>query len=57
MIEQGLLPPAAGTTAETLGLPVKLVPDRPLAYRPRYVLKTSSGFGGLHRACVLKVPA
>ncbi|MFJ4972897.1 hypothetical protein [Streptomyces sp. NPDC088755] len=51
----GLLPPTANTVKETLDVPLDLVLETPRPHSPRYVLKTSSGFSGLHSACVLRV--
>ncbi|HSV66815.1 MAG TPA: beta-ketoacyl synthase N-terminal-like domain-containing protein [Mycobacteriales bacterium] len=53
-LPSGLLPPAANTTAETLDLPLDLVLDEPRLAEPEVVVKTSSGFSGIHTAAVLR---
>lgn len=55
LLPAGLLPPVQNTTSETLDLPVDLVLGEPRRVRPEYVIKNSSGFSGLHSACVLRV--
>lgn len=50
----GLLPPTANTTAETLAVPLDLVMDEPRLAGPEIVVKTSSGFSGIHSAAVFR---
>lgn len=50
----GVLPPVANTTARTLDLPLDLVMGEPRLLEPEIVLKTSSGFSGIHSAAVLR---
>lgn len=57
LLPQGVLPPVKNTTKETLDQAVDLVMDEPRYVRPEYVVKNSSGFSGLHTACVLRVIA
>jgi 3-oxoacyl-(acyl-carrier-protein) synthase len=54
-LPKGVLPPVKNTTRETLDEPVDLVLDEPRHVRPEYLIKTSSGFSGLHSACVIRV--
>jgi 3-oxoacyl-(acyl-carrier-protein) synthase len=55
LLPKGVLPPVKNTTRDTLDEPVDLVLDEPRHVQPEYVIKTSSGFSGLHSACVLRV--
>ncbi|HEY2766098.1 MAG TPA: beta-ketoacyl-[acyl-carrier-protein] synthase family protein, partial [Pseudonocardiaceae bacterium] len=55
LLPKGVLPPVKNTSRETLSEPVDLVMDEPRHMQPEYVIKTSSGFSGLHSACVLRV--
>lgn len=55
LLPKGVLPPVKNTTRDTLDEPVDLVLDEPRYAQPEYVIKTSSGFSGLHSACVLRV--
>jgi 3-oxoacyl-(acyl-carrier-protein) synthase len=55
LLPKGVLPPVRNTTAQTLDQPVDLVVDEPRHVKPEYVVKNSSGFSGLHSACVLRV--
>lgn len=55
LLPKGVLPPVRNTTPETLDQPVDLVMGEPRHVRPEYVAKCSSGFSGLHSACVLRV--
>jgi 3-oxoacyl-(acyl-carrier-protein) synthase len=55
LLPKGVLPPVKNTTRATLNEPVDLVLDEPRHAQPEYVVKTSSGFSGLHSACVLRV--
>lgn len=55
LLPKGVLPPVKNTTRETLDEPVDLVLEEPRYVQPEYVIKTSSGFSGLHSACVLRV--
>jgi 3-oxoacyl-(acyl-carrier-protein) synthase len=48
------LPPVANTTAETLDVPLDLVMGEPRLMEPEIVVKTSSGFSGIHTAMVLR---
>jgi 3-oxoacyl-(acyl-carrier-protein) synthase len=57
LLPKGVLPPVKTTTRDTLGEPVDLVLDEPRHMRPEYLIKTSSGFSGLHSACVFRVIA
>lgn len=57
LLPKGVLPPVKNTTPETLGEQVDLVLGEPRYVRPEYVVKNSSGFSGLHSACVLRVAA
>jgi act minimal PKS ketosynthase (KS/KS alpha) len=57
LLPQGVLPPVKSTTRDTLDEPVDLVLDEPRQVWPEYLIKTSSGFSGLHSACVLRVIA
>lgn len=50
----GALPPTANTTAATLDVDLDLVLDEPRLAEPEIVLKTSSGFSGIHTATVLR---
>jgi 3-oxoacyl-(acyl-carrier-protein) synthase len=50
----GMLPPVANTTAETLAVPLDVVLDVPRLAEPEIVVKTSSGFSGIHSAMVLR---
>lgn len=50
----GTLPPVANTTADDLDLPLDLVLGEPRLAEPEIVLKTSSGFSGIHSAAVLR---
>jgi act minimal PKS ketosynthase (KS/KS alpha) len=55
LLPKGVLPPVKNTNRYTLNEPVDLVLDEPRHAQPEYVVKTSSGFSGLHSACVLRV--
>lgn len=55
LLPKGVLPPVKNTSRETLAEPVDLVLDEPRRVQPEYVVKNSSGFSGLHSACVLRV--
>jgi 3-oxoacyl-(acyl-carrier-protein) synthase len=55
LLPKGVLPPVKNTTTQTLAEPIDLVLDEPRFVRPEYVVKNSSGFSGLHSACVLQV--
>jgi 3-oxoacyl-(acyl-carrier-protein) synthase len=55
LLPKGVLPPVKNTTRDTLDEPVDLVLDEPRYVQAEYVIKTSSGFSGLHSACVLRV--
>jgi 3-oxoacyl-(acyl-carrier-protein) synthase len=55
LLPKGVLPPVKNTTRETLNEPVDLVIDEPRHMQPEYVIKTSSGFSGMHSSCVLRV--
>jgi len=57
LLPQGVLPPVKSTTRDTLDEPVDLVLDEPRQVWPEYLIKTSSGFSGLHSACVIRVIA
>jgi 3-oxoacyl-(acyl-carrier-protein) synthase len=57
LLPQGVLPPVKNTTRDTLDEPVDLVLDEPRQVWPEYLIKTSSGFSGLHSACVIRVIA
>jgi 3-oxoacyl-(acyl-carrier-protein) synthase len=50
----GLLPPVANTTAATLDLPLDVVLGEPRLAEPEILVKTSSGFSGIHTAMVLR---
>jgi len=50
----GMLPPVANTTAGTLDVPLDLVMGEPRLVEPEIVVKTSSGFSGIHSATVLR---
>jgi 3-oxoacyl-(acyl-carrier-protein) synthase len=53
-LSSGALPPVANTTAETLDVPLDLVMGEPRLSEPEIVVKTSSGFSGIHTAMVLR---
>jgi 3-oxoacyl-(acyl-carrier-protein) synthase len=55
LLPKGVLPPVKNTTTDTLDEPVDLVLDEPRHVRPEYLIKNSSGFSGLHSACVIRV--
>jgi 3-oxoacyl-(acyl-carrier-protein) synthase len=55
LLPEGVLPPVKNTTRDTLDEPVDLVLDEPRHVQPEYVIKTSSGFSGMHSACVIRV--
>jgi 3-oxoacyl-(acyl-carrier-protein) synthase len=57
LLPRGVLPPVKNTIKETLDQAVDLVMDEPRYVRPEYVVKNSSGFSGLHTACVMRVIA
>lgn len=57
LLPQGVLPPVKNTIKETLDQEVDLVMDEPRYVHPEYVVKNSSGFSGLHTACVMRVIA
>lgn len=57
LLPKGVLPPVKNTTQDTLGEAVDLVIDEPRYASPEYVVKNSSGFSGLHSACVMRVIA
>ncbi|HEX7660230.1 MAG TPA: beta-ketoacyl synthase N-terminal-like domain-containing protein, partial [Pseudonocardiaceae bacterium] len=50
----GVLPPTANTTKETLDVPLDVVLDEPRMAEPEILVKTSSGFSGIHTAAVLR---
>ena len=50
----GTLPPTANTTAETLDVDLDVVLGEPRLAEPEIVVKTSSGFSGIHSAAVLR---
>ncbi|MGH4025968.1 MAG: beta-ketoacyl-[acyl-carrier-protein] synthase family protein [Pseudonocardiaceae bacterium] len=50
----GMLPPTANTTAETLDVDLDVVLREPRLAEPEIVVKTSSGFSGIHSAAVLR---
>lgn len=50
----GSLPPVANTTAVTLDVPLDVVLDEPRLAEPEVLVKTSSGFSGIHSAAVLR---
>ena len=50
----GMLPPTANTTKETLDVPLDVVLGEPRLAEPEVVVKTSSGFSGIHTAAVLR---
>jgi 3-oxoacyl-(acyl-carrier-protein) synthase len=50
----GALPPVANTTPETVDVPLNLVMGEPRLVEPEIVVKTSSGFSGIHSAMVLR---
>lgn len=50
----GMLPPTANTTAETLDFPLDVVLDEPRLAEPEILVKTSSGFSGIHSAAVFR---
>jgi 3-oxoacyl-(acyl-carrier-protein) synthase len=51
------LAPVANTTMDTLDCPLDVVMTEPRPLAARYVVKVSSGFSGIHTACVLKALA
>lgn len=53
-LTSGALPPTANTTAGTLDVDLDLVLDEPRLAEPEVVVKTSSGFAGIHSAAVLR---
>lgn len=53
----GSLPPVANTTAEVLDVALDVVLDEPRLAEPEIVVKTSSGFSGIHSAAVLRRPS
>lgn len=53
----GQLPPTANTTAETLDVDLDVVLDEPRLAEPAILVKTSSGFSGIHTAAVLGMVA
>jgi 3-oxoacyl-(acyl-carrier-protein) synthase len=55
LLPKGVLPPVKNTTSETLDESVDLVLGEPRHVQPEYVVKNSSGFSGLHSACVMRV--
>jgi 3-oxoacyl-(acyl-carrier-protein) synthase len=55
LLPKGMLPPVMNTTSVTLTEPVDLVLGEPRQAQPEYVVKNSSGFSGLHSACVLRL--
>lgn len=55
LLPKGVLPPVKNTTRYTLSEPVDLVLEEPRDLRPEYLVKNSSGFSGLHSACVMRV--
>ena len=55
LLPKGVLPPVKNTTTDTLTEPVDLVCGEPRHLRPEYLIKNSSGFSGLHSACVILV--
>jgi 3-oxoacyl-(acyl-carrier-protein) synthase len=55
LLPKGVLPPVKNTTRETLNEPVDLVLDEPRHMHAEYVIKTSSGFSGMHSSCVIRV--
>ncbi len=50
----GMLPPTANTTKKTLDVPLDVVVGEPRLAEPEVVVKTSSGFSGIHTAAVLR---
>lgn len=55
LLPKGMLPPVMNTTSVTLNEPVDLVLGEPRHAQPEYVVKNSSGFSGLHSACILRL--
>lgn len=55
LLPGGTLPPVKNTSRESLDQPVDLVLEEPRYAQPEYVIKTSSGFSGLHTATILRV--
>lgn len=53
-LPSGMLPPTANTTAATLAVPLDVVLGEPRLASPEVVVKTSSGFSGIHSAAVLR---
>src|SRR5262249_13981225 len=53
-LPDGVLPPTANTTKETLGVPLDVVLGEPRLAEVETVVKTSSGFSGIHSAAVLR---
>lgn len=53
-LSAGQLPPTANTTAGTLDVPLDVVLDEPRLAEPEVVVKTSSGFSGIHSAAVFR---
>lgn len=53
-LNAGVLPPTANTTAETLDVALDLVLGEPRLAEPEVIVKTSSGFSGIHSAAVLR---
>lgn len=53
-LSAGALPPVANTTRATLDVPLDVVLGEARLAEPEVVLKTSSGFSGIHTAMVLR---
>jgi 3-oxoacyl-(acyl-carrier-protein) synthase len=53
-LSTGLLPPTANTTAATLDVPLDVVLHEPRLAEPETVVKTASGFSGIHTAAVFR---
>lgn len=55
LLPAGVLPPVMNTTSETLSEALDVVLGEPRDAQPEYVVKNSSGFSGLHSACILRL--
>lgn len=55
LLPAGVLPPVMNTTSATLSEALDVVLGEPRDARPEYVVKNSSGFSGLHSACILRM--
>jgi 3-oxoacyl-(acyl-carrier-protein) synthase len=53
-LPSGMLPPTANTTTDTLDVPLDVVLGAPRLVDSEIVVKTSSGFSGIHSAAVLR---